>query len=426
MDRKKIIKQHYWKLAIVSIGIALVCCLLAYTLKHATEWFEVTALQWISQTQTWLFLLFPSVGITAIYFLRKWLFQNRKNKGLTEIFKTLDDRKDHLPLFKIPSHYINGFLTVVFGGSTGVEVSTVVATASIGNAVYEKHFAANMYKRELICAAVTAGVAVLFGSPFAGWLFAMEVVARKINKTLVLACTTAALTAGIFVYFFDSHPFFNYAIQDWYTAALPFFIVLSVFCGLLSTYFTLLVTRMKAFFGKITNNFIRVNLGALIVGGLIFYFPLLYGDSYHGLKEVVDTAMKGEELSFGILLFIALLKPLAASLTLGAGGDGGVFAPSIVAGALLGLGFALACNTYFGTDLVLFNFILAGAAATLSASIYAPFTALFLVCGLVSNGFELFLPILIVSFVSKYAAQWVLPYNAYTYDQFLEKRKVVG
>lgn len=424
MDRKKIIKQHYWKLALVSAGIALFCCLLAYTLKHATEWFEVTALQWISQTRTWLFLLFPSIGITAIYFLRKWLFQNRKNKGLTEIFKTLDDRKDHLSLFKIPSHYINGFLTVVFGGSTGIEVSTVVATASIGNAVYEKHFAANMYKRELICAAVTAGVAVLFGSPFAGWLFAMEVIARKVNKTLFLACTTAALTAGIFVYFFDSHPFFSHAIQDWHAGALPFFIILSVFCGLLSTYFTLLVTRMKTFFAQITNNFIRVNLGALIVGSLIFFFPLLYGDSYHGLKEMVNTAMTGGELSFGILLFIALLKPLAASLTLGAGGDGGVFAPSIVAGALLGLGFALGCNTYFGTDLILFNFILAGAAATLSASIYAPFTAIFLVCGLVSNGFELFIPILIVSFVAKYAAQRVLSYNAYTYDQFLAKRRV--
>lgn len=426
MDRNKIIKQHYWKLVIVSIGIALVCCLLAYTLKHATEWVEITALEWISNTSIWIFLLFPSIGITAIYFLRKWLFHNRKNKGLTEIFKTLDDRKDHLPLFKIPSHYINGFLTVVFGGSTGVEVSTVVATASIGNAVYEKEFAAKMYKRELICAGVTAGVAVLFGSAFAGWLFAMEVIARKISKTLVFACTAAAVTAGIFVYFFDSRPFFTHTIQDWHMVALPFFIVLSILCGLLSTYFTLLVTRIKTFFSQINNNFIRVNLGALIVGSLIFCFPLLYGDSYHGLKEVIHTAMTGGELSFGILLFIALLKPLAASLTLGAGGDGGVFAPSIVAGALLGLGFALMCNTYFGTDLVLFNFTLAGAAATLSASIYAPFTALFLVCGLVSNGFELFIPVLIVSFVAKYAAQRILPYNAYTYDQFVARRKIVG
>jgi len=426
MDRNKIIKQHYWKLVIVSIGIALACCLLAYTLKHATEWMEVSFLTWISNTNTWLFLLFPSIGITTIYFLRKWLFHNRKNKGLTEIFKTLDDRKDHLPLFKIPSHYINGFLTVVFGGSTGVEVSTVVATASVGNAIYKKEFAARMYKRELICAGVTAGVAVLFGSPFAGWLFAMEVIARKISKTLFLACTTAAIIAGIFVYFFDNRPFFTYSVQDWHTAALPFFIVLSLLCGLLSVYFTFLVTRIKTFFSKINNNFIRVNLGALIVGSLILCFPLLYGDSYHGLKEVVDTAMIGGDVSLGILFFIALLKPLAASLTLGAGGDGGVFAPSIVAGALLGLSFALCCNMYLGTDLMLLNFILAGAAATLSASIYAPLTALFLVCGLVPNGFELFIPILMVSYVAKYAAQKILPYNAYTYDRFVSSRNVIG
>ncbi|NGM66763.1 chloride channel protein [Sphingobacterium sp. SGR-19] len=425
MDRNKIIKQHYWKLTVVSLGIALVCCLLAYTLKHATEWVEIRMLEWISDTNTWFFLLFPSIGITAIYFLRKWLFHNRKNKGLTEIFKTLDDRKDHLPLFKIPSHYVNGFLTVVFGGSTGIEVSTVVATASIGNAVYEKRGVAKMYKRELICAGVTAGVAVLFGSPFAGWLFAMEVVARKFNKTLFLACTAAAITSGVFVHFFDNHPFFTYTIQDWYTSALPFFILLSVLCGFLSIYFTLLVTRVKMFFSQINNNFIRVNLGALIVGGLIFCFPLLYGDSYHGLKGVVDTAMTGGRLSLGILFLLVLLKPLVASLTLGAGGDGGVFAPSIVAGALLGLGFAICCNTFFSTNLILINFILAGAAATLSASIYAPFTALFLVCGLAANGFELFLPILIVCFVAKYAAQKILPYNAYTYDSFLAKGKVV-
>src|SRR5690606_16808073 len=167
----------------------------------------------------------------------------------------------------------------------------VVATASVGNAIYKKEFAARMYKRELICAGVTAGVAVLFGSPFAGWLFAMEVIARKISKTLFLACTTAAIIAGIFVYFFDNRPFFTYSVQDWHTAALPFFIVLSLLCGLLSVYFTFLVTRIKTFFSKINNNFIRVNLGALIVGSLILCFPLLYGDSYHGLKEVVDTAM---------------------------------------------------------------------------------------------------------------------------------------
>src|SRR5699024_2241209 len=120
-----------------------------------------------------------------------------------EVYKTLDDRKDHLPFFKIPSHYINGFLTVAFGGSTGIEVSTVVYTAAIGNQVYEKEFSARRYKRELICAGVTAGVAILFASPLAGFFFAMEVIARKVRGTLLYSCGLSALISGVFVYFFD-------------------------------------------------------------------------------------------------------------------------------------------------------------------------------------------------------------------------------
>src|SRR5690606_40254429 len=101
-----------------------------------------------------LYILLPSVGITTIYFLRKYVFQNRKNKGITEIYKTLEQRKEHLPLFKIPSHYINGFVTVIFGGSTGIEVSTVAGTATIGNDGYKKEYSVCMYMRELICAGV--------------------------------------------------------------------------------------------------------------------------------------------------------------------------------------------------------------------------------------------------------------------------------
>src|SRR5690606_31967887 len=116
-----------------------------------------------------------------------------------------------------------------------------------------------------------------------------------------------------------------------------------------------------------------------------------------------------------------LLKPLAASLTLGAGGDGGVFAPSIVAGAFLGFLFAQLCNAQFGMQLVPLNFALVGAAATLSASIYAPLTALMLVCNIVANGYDLFFPVVIGSFASSYLARWMLTYNVYTYGFYLEK-----
>ena len=402
--------------------IGLCSALLAFALKHLTEFFEIRIFRGVSSFHSILFILLPTVGITSIYFLRKYLFKNRKNKGITEIYKTIDQRKDHLHFFKVTSHFVNGFLTVIFGGSTGVEVSTVVATAAIGNTAYKKEFSAKMYKSELVCAGVTAGIAILFTSPLAGWLFAMEVIARKISKTLVISCTVAALSAWLFIFLFDEHPLLPYSFITWKSHAIPFFILLSLLGGLLSVYFTLWATRMKLLFSKISNNFLRVNIGALIVGAMIFYLPALYGDSYHGLKEILKEMLNTQGISILLLGILVLLKPLAASLTLGAGGDGGVFAPSIIAGAFLGLMFAAFCNHYFNAHLILLNFAMVGAAATLSASLYAPFTSLILICSLFPNGNGLFLPVLMSCFISQMFSKKLLPYNVYTYDFYVRAK----
>ncbi|MDF0718625.1 chloride channel protein [Kaistella sp. PBT33-4] len=418
MERKKIVKQHYFRLILASIAVALASAILAFGLKHLTEYLQHQIFG-VAGSYAALYVILPSVGITMIYFLRKYVFQYRKNKGITEIYKTLDQRKEHLPLFKIPSHFINGFLTVIFGGSTGIEVSTVVATATIGNYGYKKEFSARMYKRELICAGVVAGVAVLFASPLAGFLFAMEVIARKIRLSLVISCTVAALSSFLFIRLFDNQTIFNTPVANWNYAAVPFFILLSISGGLLSVYFTLLVTRMKTFFGGISNNFIRVNLGAIAVGLLIFFFPALYGDSYHGLRMMLESPPEGSSATLILILTLAILKPLAAALTLGAGGDGGVFAPSIVAGAFLGLSFAIIGNTYFGMQFIPVNFALIGAASMLSAALFAPLTSSVLICSLLPGGFMLYFPVFICCFIATATAKKMLPYNVYTYDRYV-------
>jgi CIC family chloride channel protein len=423
LKRKKIVTQHYFRLITASMLVGFGSALLAFTLKHLTEYFEHHLFNSIEGKYAVLFIVLPTIGITAIFFLRKYLFQNRKNKGITEIYKTLDHRKDHLPLFKIPSHFINGFLTVIFGGSTGVEVSTVVATATIGNYAYEKEFSARMYKRELICSGVVAGVAILFTSPLAGFLFALEVIARKTRKSLIIACTASAMVSWAFIELFDSKTILSHSVTEWTYAAIPFFIILSILGGALSVYFTLLVTRMKKIFGNISNNFMRVNLGAIAVGTLIFFFPSLYGDSYHGLNEILTNPLESASaIPVLFLLAVAILKPLASALTLGAGGDGGVFAPSIVAGAFLGLMVSFIANKYFGMNLIPVNFALLGAAVTLSASLYAPFTSVVLICNLLPDGYILFAPILICCFISHQFAKKLLPYNVYTYDFYLNSK----
>lgn len=415
--RKETIRRHYFKLFYYSLFIGLIASLLAISLKWITATYQDRLFEKVAHLSPLLYILFPSIGITLIYFLRKYAFKNKKNTGIREIYTTLETRKDYLPFFKIPSHYINGFLTVIFGGSTGIEVSTVVATATVGAVAHKQGKAAMVYKKELICAGVAAGITALFGNPFAGWLFAVEVIAGKLSKPILISCTSAALIAWLIIYGLGYQPLLPFTAEQWHIRALPFMLLLSVLSGLLAAYFTRMVILVKALFSGISNNFLRVNSGALLVGGMIFLLPYLYGDSYRGLIELLHQANRSgftPVLGF-TLLALVLLKPLAASLTLGAGGDGGVFAPGIVAGALLGMLFASTCNYYFHTDLIVLNFALIGIAATLSAAINAPFTALFLTCYLVDGGQVLFIPVLLAAFTGKLVAQKILPYTVYTY-----------
>lgn len=415
--RKIIIYTHYIKLIIASLIVGVLAAFLADSLKKITGYYEDSLLHHVHNYK-WVCLVLPSVGITLIYFLRKYLFRGKQNKGIKEIYTTIENRKNELPSYKVPSHYFNGFLTVIFGGSTGVEVSTVVATAAIGASAHKKISVANIYKTELICAGVTAGIATLFGSPIAGFLFAIEVIARKVNKTIVLSCVSAALVSWLFMSMIEGGPLFNFTVTEWHMHAVPYFVALSFIAALVAVYFTRIVIYIKQRFAHISNNFIRVNTGALLVGIAILCFPQLYGDSYHAIPGLM---MRVQQQSFslglaGILVVIVLLKPLVASLTLGAGGDGGVFAPSIVAGAVLGMVVAMVANHYFDAHLIVLNFALAGAAAVLSAAIYAPLTAVFLICGLVVGGYTLFLPILIGCFIAKYVAQYICGYTVYSYS----------
>ncbi|UKJ07026.1 chloride channel protein [Solitalea lacus] len=424
MKRNRVITLNYIKLIVSSVLVTISSILLAFSLKHLTEFMEHAIFKSVFSFAPLAFIFFPTIGITAIYFLRKYIFQNRKSKGITEIYHTIDQRKEHLPLFRIPAHYLNGFLTVIFGGSTGIEVSTVVATATTGNTIYSRRISARRYKREIMCAGITAGVAVLFSSPLAGWLFAIEVIAKKAKKTVLLSCSVAALIAWGFILKFDNEPLLHYKVNGWHWQAVPYFILLSLLGGLLSVYFTVLVTKLKGLFAKISNNFIRVNLGAISVGVMILFYPALFGDSYHGLNESLNDLEHSQNISLLFLLGIVLLKPLASSLTLGAGGDGGVFAPSIVAGAFLGLLFSLLCNKFLGTDLIPLNFALVGMGATLSGSLYAPCMSLVLVCELLPNGYDLFFPIMTACIIARFFAQKLLPYNVYSYDFYLAKQRV--
>ncbi|GEC72642.1 chloride channel protein, CIC family [Flavobacterium flevense] len=414
------IKKNYQliklqKLVIVSLLIGFLSALLGISLKKMTEYYEEIFFHQAT-VNPFFYILFPVFGLSVIYFLRQYLFKKKENKGIKEIFESTNSKTKNLPSYKIPSHTINGLLTVIFGGSTGIEVSTVVATATIGSVAQQKENIFRQYKTELICAGIAAGITALFSSPIAGILFALEVISRKVTRAFVISNLIAVSIAFGLLTLLKEAPLFSVTITTWHLRAIPYFILLGILAGINSVYLTKCVLFFKSQFAKISTHYYKIIIGSIILSISLFIFPQLYGEGYHAIKGIMN-ANNEIPLTFTLgftFLSILLLKPIVTSITLVSGGDGGVFAPSLFIGAFLGLLFALLLNTFFDSQIIPVNFMVIGMAAVLSASIHAPFTAIFLVCGL-TNNYTLFFPILAACLISKYTAKMIYPNTVYTF-----------
>ena len=420
----KIKKNHQFikfrKLVIVSILIGFLSAFLGISLKKITEYYEEIFFHEVSVNPIF-YIIFPVFGLSVIYFLRQYLFKKKENKGIKEVFESTQSNSKNLPSYKIPSHFINGLLTVIFGGSTGIEVSTVVATATIGSVAQQKENIFRQYKTELICAGVAAGVTALFSSPIAGILFALEVISRKVTRAFIISNVIAVSIAFGLLSILKEEPLFAVSITTWHLKAIPYFILLGILAGMNSVYLTRCVLFFKSQFAKIDTHYYKIILGSAVLSISLFVFPQLYGEGYHAIKTSFIAPNQIMTLTLALTFIgILLLKPIVTSITLASGGDGGVFAPSLFIGAFLGLSLASILNTFFQVHVIPANFMIIGMAAVLSASIHAPFTAIFLVCGL-TNDYALFFPILVVSLISKYTAKMIYPYTVYSYSPSLIK-----
>ena len=402
----------FQKLVVASILIGFLASFLAISLKKITEYYE-TIFFFKSSNSPWLLLVFPIFSLSVIYFLRIYLFKRKSNKGIKEVFEVTQNKNKNLPLYKIPSHFINGLITVAFGGSTGVEVSTVVATATIGSIAQQKENTFRTYKSELIGAGVAAGITALFGSPIAGILFVIEVISKKTSKVFFLTNGIAVLISFALLSLLDEKPLFAIEHMSWNYHAIPYFILLGILAGMNSVYITKCVIFFKSTFAKLNHDYYKVLIGSVILSVSLFFIPQLYGDGYHAVEEILHSEVPLTVSMLVTALAILFLKPIITSVTLASGGDGGVFAPSLFIGAFLGFLLATILNSYFNAQVIPLNFMIIGMAAVLSASIHAPFTSLFLVCGVTGN-YTLFLPLLGVCLIAKYTSKFIYPYTVYS------------
>jgi CIC family chloride channel protein len=408
--------KEYFKLIVASVIIGLLCAFLGDSLKRITAYYEDIFSDKAAKYRVF-YIIFPVMSLSLIHLLRRYLFDKKENKGIKEIYETLKTRHNELPAYKIPSHYINGFLTVIFGGSTGVEVSTVVASATIGGVVQNKANIHTAFRKELIYAGIAAGITVLFNSPLAGILFSIEVISKRISRNAVISILIAILTAFAFNWLVHDKSLFTFTVSKWNYYAIPYFILLAILSGVSAVYLTRTVLFFKKTFSRFPNYATKILISASILSIVLLLCPQLYGDGYGSMREIFETSAQHINFSYSLLLLtiaILLLKPIVTSATLAAGGDGGVFAPGLFMGAFLGLLVAIIVKQYMHIDIVPINCMVIGMAAVLSGSLHAPFTSACLVCALAGN-YILLVPILVACLIAKMIAKLIYPYTVYTY-----------
>ena len=376
------------------------------------------------------YLIFPIVGILIVSLFVRYVVRDNISHGVTRVLYAISQKKSRLKVHNMWTSLVASSVTIGFGGSVGAEGPIVFTGAAIGSNLGGAFRLSPRILMLLVGCGAAAGIAGIFKAPIAGMLFTIEVLMLDLTAASVMPLMIASITGATVAYVFTGYDveFFFSQSEPFVTSRIPYVILLGVFCGFVSLYFTKMMNMMERTFGKLKNPWLKLLFGAVILSSLIFLFPPLYGEGYGPINlllngqfsQIFDGSLFYDYRNdvWMVILFIGMIiltKVFATSATNGSVGVGGTFAPSLYVGCMAGFFFAILINTLGLCDgeLSTKNFALMGMAGVMSAVMHAPLMAIFLTAEM-TGGYELFLPLLIVSTISYGTIRLFLPWSIYT------------
>ena len=378
------------------------------------------------------YVIFPAVGFLLVYWVKKYILRKEVSHGIPSILYAVAKQKGIMKRFHAYASLLTAPITIGFGGSVGLEGPMVVTGAGISSYV-ARLFHINQSDRMLLLAcACAAALAAIFKVPLAGILFAIEVFGLDLTLSSLLPLFIASLSGVLTSYmFFGNAALLPIQINGSFLMRnLPFYLLLGGVGGIMSAYFTFVYEKINQFFSKLSSPYLRILIGGIVLGLLVFLMPPLYGEGH----EVINHLKEGHpELSLSSNIFgwhlenpwvvifllggLVLFKVVATSVTFGAGGVGGIFSPMLFMGGVMGNCFARIINQldFLPYKLPLANFTLIGMTALMTGVLHAPLTAIILIAE-VTGGYVLFVPAMLTAVVSFAIAKYFNKYSIYTME----------
>ncbi len=447
---------------LLSLLIGIIAGLAAVLLKnavHFTGYFLTNRLD--ISSANWLYFAYPFIGILITVLYVKYFVKEDIVHGITRVLYSISKKNSQLKPHNMYSSMIGSTFTVGFGGSVGLESPIVTTGSAIGSNI-GRWFRLNYKTTTLLLGCGAAGaIGGIFSAPVAAVVFALEVLMLDLTTwSIIPLLISAASGTAISWLFMGKGAVFSFTVMDpLIIRNLPYYVILGLFTGLISVYFTKGTKRIEALMEKLGKTYFhwdknqkrfvreeiigkkilvfqRLVIGGFVLGLLIFLCPPLFGEGYEALKMILsgnsaDLAngsvfYQVKDNQYWLLAFLCLilvLKVIAMAVTTGSGGVGGIFAPTLFMGGVSGYIMAKAINMIPIFSVSDKNFVLAGMAGVMSGVMHAPLTAIFLITE-ITGGHGLFLPISLTAAFSFVMSKYIEPHSIYT-DRLAKRGELI-
>lgn len=414
IGKDKLTNKQFIFLSAVLVGISV--ALAVIVLKSFAHWVFVAA-TYLNTSLKLSFMnsLLPIIGILLTVFVVKKALGGTIEKGTSQILYAVAKKAGIIPKKQMYAQIITSSLTVGLGGSAGLESPIVITGAAFGSNYAQRYHLGYRERTLLIGCGVAAGIAAAFNAPIAGVLFAIEVLLVDVSISaftpIMISAATGALVSAVLL---DESILLSFKQQQTFNYHnIPYYLLLGVFTGFIAVYYSRNFQRTEHFFTRLRlSPYKKALVGATLLAAIIFVFPTLFGEGYESIKtlsqndpgQLLDNTLFSDFRynPWALLLFVGaamMLKAFATGLTLGSGGNGGNFAPSLFLGSYAGFFFSRIINMTGLTKLPVSNFTMVGMAGILAGLFHAPLTAIFLIAE-ITGGYDLMIPLMMVASIS--------------------------
>lgn len=376
-----------------------------------------------------LYFIFPLIGLLLVYIIKQTWLKKHIGHGISSTLHAISKLNGIIPRYNIYASLITAPLTAGFGGSVGLQGPAVSVGAALGSNAARLFNMSTKTRMLLIGCAATGAMASMFKAPIAAIVFAVEIFSLDIAFTSLVPLLLASVSAVVTSYMFlGTDVLLRFELTDKFEVNdIGFYLVLGLVTAVASVYFSKVFFAITNFFKQFESRAVRLLIGGLAIGTMLYFIPPLYGEGY----GIMNNLLKGDHLAaigktplnfdlsniwvvIALLFGIAIFKAIAMTTTFGAGGVGGIFIPTLVMGSALGNAFAKIINNIgLGFHVSESNFTLIGMTGLMAGVLHAPLTAIFLIAE-ITSGYELFVPLMIVSAISFTITKYYISHSIYT------------